>query len=717
MSELESLGLDPEIIQEFVEETLLGLDALQQTLLRLPEEGRPGLDAIFRWVHTVKGTSGFLSLNELQNFAHKYENFLQNLKGDSSPSLPHETLSLVSEGVDLINDALQNLKTGVVSLTPIYADFLERLLAEDGDDEQTNRQKVEEFAAKLEQFAQKLRQGSDGFAQKGLPSTMLEASSLMERELEQLQNFRVQVVIKTLTLASVRINEAEYLPDVLAILNGLEEVIVMGSRARSLNNPEVAEASQRIHELLYPQSDSERFQWSLLGDLMELMPEVLPNFWRAFWTEGLEQQAQLEFAELDLLGNTEESSAPSPHPKEEKQEETGRKAEETIRIAADYLDQFTRRAEALVMNRNYLENLKVEIEHYLPKDVSKELQDGIGELEKSVGSLQKSLFSIRSTRLSELFEKIPRMIRQLERDLDKSVKLQIEGDRLEVDRSVVAVLSDPLVHLVRNAIDHGLESPDQRKRMGKPEQGLLAFHASKTEDSLILRVSDDGKGIDPDRVLRKALEKGLADSATEYSTSAIYDMLLLPGFSTVEQVTNVSGRGVGLDVVRSALVQQGGDVRIHSTLGEGTTFELTFPLRQGTLTRNVLLVRIGTQRYALNHTHLREVVEEGKVSLSNQGAETFFCHRDQLIPLLDLGKVLNQTQFSDPSKGRFLIVEDEQNRTVALRVDQTLHPMQVVIKPFEHAFLKQNLLFAGTIVTGLGQPVLVLSLQDVSPFL
>ena len=280
------------------------------------------------------------------------------------------------------------------------------------------------------------------------------------------------------------------------------------------------------------------------------------------------------------------------------------------------------------------------------------------------------------------------------------------------------MLSDPLVHLVRNAIDHGLETPKERKQAGKNEQGELRFEATKTDESLLLKVIDDGRGINAERVLQKAIEKGLAYPDQEYTNEEIYSMLLLPGFSTAEQVTNVSGRGVGLDVVRAALAQQGGDVLIESELGRGTIFSLTFPLRQGTLTRDVLLVQLGKQRYAVDHDRLREIIEMRRIQLATQGQETFFCHRDELIPVLDLGQLLHRSAVTQHSaSGRLLIIEDESKNLVAVRVDQTLHQMQVVIKPFEHQFLKQNPLFAGTIVTGLGQPILVLSFKDVAQLL
>jgi two-component system chemotaxis sensor kinase CheA len=728
MSELESLGLDNEIIQEFVEETLLGLDALQSTLLRLEEEGLGGIDAVFRWVHTVKGTSGFLNLLDLQGFAHKYENFLQKLKSGKPEELTHERLGLVSEGVDLINDALQNLKTGAVSLTPAYPEFLARIASESEGDHTKNQEKVEALAARMETIAAHLRKAADNFAKKEIPTTITNAVEALEQELAQLQNFKVQVVVKKLTLASVKVKDQELLPEVQMVLTGLEEVIAEGSLAKSLQSSELEQATERIHQALHPDVNSPKFQWSVIGDLLELMPEVLPNFWSAFWLQGLEQHAKIEYAEFSAMlasqmageGVAAPTAAETSAKAKRKEEKEERKGEDTIRIASDYLDQFTRRTEALVMNRNYLENLEKEIERYLPQHVSKELQDGIGELEKSIGGLQKALFSIRSTRLSELFEKIPRMIRQLERDLNKSVRLTVEGEYIEVDRGVIAMLSDPLVHLVRNAIDHGLEVPEVRRQAGKDEQGQLRFEATKTDESLVLKVVDDGRGIDAERVLKKAIEKGLAFEDQEYSDAEVYAMLLQPGFSTAEQVTNVSGRGVGLDVVRAALAQQGGDVTIESEFGKGTTFSLTFPLRQGTLTRDVLLVQLGNQRYAVDHDRLREIIETRRVQLATQGQETFFCHRDELIPVLDLGQLLSHgrpSPSSQSTEGRLLIIEDESKNLAAVRVDQTLHQMQVVIKPFDHQFLKQNPLFAGTIVTGLGQPILVLSFKDVAQLL
>lgn len=722
MSTWDELGLDAEIIEEFVGEAISGLDSLRSTLLHLEEEGSSGIDAILRWVHTVKGTSGFLNLSELQSFAHKFETYLQKLNAGKI-EMGHSSITRASEGVELMNDALLNLRKQEIALSQEYEEFIRDLPLDTGPSEQ--EESIEKVMERLRTITSALEDKKEIFVNKGLPSVVLESLTNLEEYLKKLEDFKVQVVVKALTLERVTSEDGTDLTDwVKTLLEGIEDVMLVGSNAKSLNSDHVKLASNAIHQALYPAETKDVFQWSMVVDLVELMPEIVEDFWKKFWFDSLEKRADISyFGAADLTKKyeseieaveKEEQTEQSIESGEQSQQTQPENAEDTIRVASDYLELFTRRTEALVMNRNYMENLGLEMKNHLPSNVSMEFREGIDDLEQNIEELQKYLFRVRSTRLGELFERMPRMVRKLEKDLGKSVRVNTRGEDIEVDRTVVNILSDIFVHVVRNSIDHGIESPEERKAAGKSETGTIMIHATIDDDWIMIEIRDDGRGINEERVLKKAIEKGLADPDKTYSNAEIYNFLLQPGFSTAQAITNVSGRGVGMDVVASAMRKQGGKVEIESEWTRGTTIHLSFPTRKGSLTRDVLLIELDQRIYAVNHDCLKEIIDANTVEANVNRGDAFFCHRGNLINLVDLSMVLHKHSASSnqDDKGRLLILEDELGNTVAARVDRVLNKMQVVIKGFNHDFLKENDLFEGTVVVGLGQPILVLNLKN-----
>lgn len=722
MSNWEELGLDGEIVEEFVSEAEAGLDKLRPTILHLEEEGYEGVDAIFRWVHTVKGTSGFLNLSELQSFAHRFENYLQKLKAGKI-NLTHNLINKATEGVELLEDALTNLRKKQIELSDDYERFVKDLPLDSTHPDQ--KESIDKVLERLSVIVSTLEDKKNSFVDKGTPTEILDAISGLEGYLKRIEDFEVQVVVKALTLSSVIGPDGKNLTDsVRSVLEAMEDVVLVGTAAKSLTSSFVNSASELVHVSLFPTEEKKVFDWSLLAELIDLMPEIVKDFWQKFWIDGLEKHASITYYKADDLTRkfspqveqTPENDLPvaeTDGSTELEKQET--KQDETIRVDSNYLERFTRRTEALVMNRNYMENLGLELKKHVPANVSMEFREGIDDLENNIEELEKYLFRVRSTHLSELFERIPRMVRKLEKDLGKSVRVLTKGETIEVDRTVVNVLSDIFVHVVRNSIDHGIETPEVRKMAGKQETGTISIIAKKDEDWINIEISDDGRGINHEKVIKKALEKGLASPDKDYSMDEIAKFLLEPGFSTADTVTSVSGRGVGMDVVASSIRNQGGKVTITSEWEQGTTIRLSFPTRKGSLTRDVLLVELDRRIYAVNHDCLREIIDANGIR-KNISKAGFFCHRNQLINMADLSRVLHNGQSTDKTfnNGRLLILEDQIGNCVAARVDKVLNKMQVVIKGFSHDFLKNNDLFEGTVVIGLGQPILVLNLKNAS---
>lgn len=312
-------------------------------------------------------------------------------------------------------------------------------------------------------------------------------------------------------------------------------------------------------------------------------------------------------------------------------------------------------------------------------------------------------------------------MRDVAGSLQKEVELQLKGQGTEIDKTMVELLGDPLVHLVRNSLDHGLEMPEVRESRGKPRKGTIRLEARQEGDQIVISIADDGAGIDPERVLRKAVEKGLvtAERGRQLTTREILDFIFLPGFSTVEKVSNLSGRGVGMDVVRSNLKRMNGSIQLESNVGKGTTVLLQLPLTLAIL--QVLLVQVSEEVYALP---LRSVLETSRIRKNEvhlvEGTEMLRL-RDQMLPLLRLRKMFGTHATADVSTGENVVVLTIGEKRVALMVDRLLGQESTVIKPLG-SYLHNCDSIAGATVGGDGRVRLVLdpagllaSVQTVAP--
>jgi two-component system chemotaxis sensor kinase CheA len=310
-----------------------------------------------------------------------------------------------------------------------------------------------------------------------------------------------------------------------------------------------------------------------------------------------------------------------------------------------------------------------------------------------------------------VFNRFPRLVRDVALNLKKDVKLLIRGQETELDKTMVELIGDPLLHLVRNSLDHGIETPETREKTGKPRQGTIRLEARQEGDQIVVSISDDGAGISADRVGKKAVEKGLvtADGLRLLSTREILDFIFLPGFSTAEKTSDLSGRGVGMDVVRSNLKKLNGSIDLDSTPGVGTTFLLRLPLTLAILP--VLLVRVAEEIYALP---LRSVVETAQVNLRNvhrvEGTEVL-CLRDETLPLIRLGQLFESGAASSaPRRSDHackVVILAIAERRVALLVDHLLGQESTVVKPLG-TFLHGCSSLAGATISGDGRVRLVL---------
>ena len=386
-----------------------------------------------------------------------------------------------------------------------------------------------------------------------------------------------------------------------------------------------------------------------------------------------------------------------------------RKADEakTLRVDVLKLDDLVNLIGELVLERNRLAQISRDLENH-PETVSaiaEALNLSSARLSFITDEMQTSGLKVRMVPIETVFKKFPRMVRDVAHGLGKEVELFLRGEDTELDKTMVELIRDPLIHLVRNALDHGLELPEARVANGKPRQGTIRLEARQEGDQIVISIKDDGAGIDPNRVAQKAIEKGLAteEHVRGLSRAEILEFLFLPGFSTAETISDLSGRGVGMDVVLSNLKKMSGTVQIETELGLGTTVFLRLPLTLAILP--VLMVRVREDVYALP---LRSVIETSRIERSEihrvEGGE-ILCLRDRSLPMLRLGRIFDHADTAE-GDGRAVILGFGERR-VALLVDQLLGQESTVVKPLS-AIFRNIACLAGATISGDGRVRLVL---------
>jgi len=421
-----------------------------------------------------------------------------------------------------------------------------------------------------------------------------------------------------------------------------------------------------------------------------------------------------EATEADNIENTMQPAAEQQPPQVEqataatpaadKRQSGGGKESSSIRVGIDKVDSLINMVGELVITQSMLSQIGSELltgdEHKLEK-----LLDGISQLERNTRELQESVLQIRMLPISFSFSRFPRLVRDLSHKMGKKIELKMRGEQTEVDKTVLEKIGDPLVHLVRNSLDHGIEMPEVRKAAGKPETGTLELCAYHKGGDIIVQVSDDGGGLNRESIRRKAIEKGLISENEELSDERIYNLIFAPGFSTAEQISDVSGRGVGMDVVSRNIRDLGGNVSITSSEGVGSTVTIRLPLTLAILDGQ--LARIGSQTYIVSLVSIVESLQMRPDQISSiTGQAELYRLRDEYIPIIRVGDVFGVKSEKTRLQDGLLMVVEADGQRVGLFVDELQGQQQVVIKSLESNF-RQVQGISGATILGDGTVALI----------
>jgi two-component system chemotaxis sensor kinase CheA len=375
-----------------------------------------------------------------------------------------------------------------------------------------------------------------------------------------------------------------------------------------------------------------------------------------------------------------------------------------IRVDVHHLDTLLDVVTEMVIHRSLLDRLAERHNLNLAP-----LSEAIEVYNRLLAQLQDTVLTMRMVPVGQVFGRFPRMVRDLLKTLGKEARLVIEGEDVELDRAALEALNDPLVHLLRNAIDHGLETPAEREAAGKPPQGTLRLSAQRERDTVLIEVGDDGRGMDVRRIAAAAVERGIvpAEAVEEMGEGQILALICHPGFSLSERVTTVSGRGVGMNVVKQQLEALRGALQIDTRLGHGSTFRLQLPamiaLVQG------VIVRVSDEQYVLPAHYVKHVIEFDPSEIEHVGTQELIRHEGGLLPLRQLGELLGTAEAAPPP--RHVLVVQHDGQTLGLKVDDVLGHEEIVVKPLPEA-LSGTPGLAGVTILGEGRVVLILDVTE-----
>ncbi|HEU4427261.1 MAG TPA: chemotaxis protein CheA, partial [Myxococcota bacterium] len=557
------------------------------------------LNRLFRSAHSLKGLSGMFGLEALAELAHRVEDLLDAWRlGRATPSA--ERLALFEEAVALFARALEQLSQG--SLAPEYAEHVAAWMARlDGESAPNAAASAPSTASELD-----------------APAELLRALTEYEehRLRENLSRGRaIYVVTAVFELASFEERLSE-------ISGALREV---GELLSTLPSP----GDGGPGEIRFALLAASELDAATLASRLELAPNAIHTA-RAARRDGREAPAApAEEPIAAAVAPPSDVSAPdAPEGAAEGDAASLRSVSDTVRVDVRKLDELMNLVGELAVERGALSAFA----RRLMADPSGarlggELDKIHKALDRKLQELQASVIEVRMVPLRQVFEKLTRVARRLRQSLGKEARLEIKGADTELDKLIVEELVDPLMHIVRNAFDHALESPEERQAAGKPVEGVIRIEASQRGNDVVITVADDGRGIDPERVRAKAIERGLLAKGAQPSQRDLLDLVFAPGFSTRSEVTETSGRGVGMDVVRSNISGLGGIAGIDSKLGAGTTVTLTLPITLAII--QALVVGVGEERYAIPLNAVREVLIPDAASLQRSGTRELLALRGE----------------------------------------------------------------------------------------
>ncbi|GGC59039.1 chemotaxis protein CheA [Haloferax sulfurifontis] len=702
--------MDEELYQAFITESEESITQLNNSLLSLESnpDDTEAIDDIFRQAHTLKGNFGAMGFDNAATVAHAVEDLLDEIRHERL-DVTAERMDLVFDGMDLIVEILHDIEeNGESTIDP--TDTVEEIRAavEDGGDAGNSN-----TAASDE--ADRESVDLDTLAANCVDADTLDATTLTHAHVE-LDAGQMKGVDAGIFLSSIpedldvvganpsrdAIEDGEF-GDGFDLFVAERDAAVVESELDGLWKVSTVETTDVSDALAggdesAPAADADGID---VGDVDATDASESDDGAEGDADETASPDSESPESESDEEATADDESPSDADEEENKKEARSISAVKSVRVDVDQLDELHELVEQLVTSRIKLRNAI---------DVGQTTAlDTLDELDKISSNLQNTVMDMRLIPLKKVFDKFPRLVRDLAREQDKRVSFKVEGADIELDRTILDEISDPLMHVLRNAVDHGIEEPDVREANGKSRTGTIRLSARRQHDTVIVTVEDDGSGIDADAVRDKAVDKGVAtrEELDQMPDSEVYDYIFHPGFSTNDEITDVSGRGVGMDVVKTTVESLDGSVSVDSEPGEGSTFNIRLPVSVAII--KVLFVQVEDREFGVPIKYIDEISRRDRVQTVN-GAEVI-VHEETIFPLIRLREAL-EIDSPEPDDGMVVRIRPD-DRQVALHCDGVTKQEEVVVTPLQGPLSGVGGL-SGTAVIGDGNVIPILDVSTLA---
>ena len=684
--------------QVFFEESFEGLDIMESNLLALDlnEVDAEMINAIFRAAHSIKGGAGTFGFQQVANFTHVVETLLDEIRsGDRG--IEQEHVDLFLQCVDCLRSLMTDLQA-VVEPDMAQADELktkfEAILAgeqevEGSVDTTTNVNPAADSLSENESLNDASNSDIKGWKIEFIPCEDVLCTGnepyRMFRELQDLAESEKDGKVDI-------ISHLEKLPDFSDMhpeMCYLSWTIYIYADLELSDMEEIFEWVVDDCEIRYQRLSESTPQVESVAE-----PEVIIAAAATVEAEPVSEPEKVVDVAAATTTPTSPTEAAAKAPVKAPAKAPSKAAENTsIRVSIDKVDGLINMVGELVITQSMLGQLGQDFD----MERVQRLQEGLSQLEQNTRELQESVMKIRMLPISFAFSRFPRLVRDLSKQLNKEVDLVMLGENTELDKTVMEKIGDPLVHLVRNSLDHGLEGVEERTANGKSSNGTITLNAYHHGGSIVIEVKDDGAGLNKERIRSKAIEKGLISEDDPLSDAQIYDLIFQAGFSTADVVSDVSGRGVGMDVVRRNIAELNGSIEVTSKTGEGSVFSIRLPLTLAILDGQ--LVKVGEEIYIFPLVSIVESIQLEKSMLNNiTGNQYVMQLRNDYIPILCLQDIFNTGAEPKDLEGAMLVVVEGDNEKIGIVVDELLGQQQVVIKSLEQNYEKVDSISGATIL-------------------
>lgn len=678
-------------LEMFIDESKEHLQACSEHLLELEKNPQDLaiVGEIFRSAHTLKGMSATMGFEDLADLTHKMENVLDAIRNDKIKVTP-EILDVVFESVDHLEEMVQDIASGGDGKRNVQAtvEMLKRI--ESGDTE-VNTVPVQMAAS--EQAATSIVS-----AERKLEYDDFEKTILHQSTEQGYMAYEISISLREDCLL-----KAARVFMVFEILEKNGDVI---KSSPTVDKLEEEQFDSIFHVALISKETADDLQKMLLKVSEVEKVEVLavdPSSFKEVKGEVISRDDESSLQPAIIESVPEQQTVPVAAEKKPAANNTKAHApatSKTIRVNIERLDVLMNLFEELVIDRGRLLSIAAEVNHG-------ELSETVERMSRTMGDLQNIILTMRMVPVETVFNRFPKMVRQLSRDLNKKINLDIIGAETELDRTVIDEIGDPLVHLIRNSLDHGVESPEVRRQKGKPEEGTVQLRAYHSGNYVFIEIEDDGAGINREKVLTKAISKGIVskEAASSLSDKQVNELIMASGFSTADVISDISGRGVGLDVVKTTIESLGGNISIESTQDVGSIFSIQLPLTLSII--SVMLVEIEKEIYAVPLSSIIETSIIRHSDILNAHNQKVIDFRGKVVPLIFLEEVFEvpRTESKDDEFHSVVIVRKGE-KMAGLVVDSFIGQQEIVLKSLGN-YLTNIFAISGATILGNGKVALI----------